>query len=122
MRKLVLQLKQWFQEPDMSVEARTSAQQLELDLACENLTLFYFPSCPFCRKVLREIERLQLRVECRNIQQDLSAREDLLVGGGRTTVPCLRIREGGHIHWLYESSDIVAMLRSWTHAVLTETG
>lgn len=117
MKRWISQFKQWLQDPDLSPAERTPEQQAELEQAAENLTLFYFPSCPFCRKVLREMERLQLVIECRNIQQDRAAREALLVGGGRTTVPCLRIREGGHIHWLYESSDIVAFLHRWVSAM-----
>lgn len=119
MKRWVSQLKQWFQDPDLSPAERTPEQQSELEQAAENLSLFYFPSCPFCRKVLREMERLQLVIECRNIQQAPAAREALLVGGGRTTVPCLRIRKGGHIHWLYESSDIVRFLRTWASSILS---
>jgi glutathione S-transferase len=31
-------------------------------------------------------------------------------GGGRATVPCLKIRRGDEVEWLYESRDIIDYL------------
>jgi len=36
---------------------------------------------------------------------------DLRVGGGSTTVPCLRIQSDGQVRWMYESLDIIEYLR-----------
>lgn len=48
----------------------------------------------------------------RNIRADPTHRTALVEGGGRKTVPCLRIEEAdGSVRWLYESSDIVEYLR-----------
>ena len=42
---------------------------------------------------------------------DREAYDDLIRGGGRGTVPCLRIeRDTGDVEWLYESVDIVEYL------------
>jgi glutathione S-transferase len=38
-------------------------------------------------------------------------RRELVEGGGRATVPCLRIERDGEVHWLYESRDIIDYLR-----------
>ena len=62
---------------------------------------------------------MQLTIECRNIRQDVGARDALKAGGGRTTVPCLLISEGEQVQWLYESSDIVRFLRAWSASVLS---
>lgn len=83
----------------------------------ERLALYYFPYCPFCVMVGRAIERLGLDIERRNIRQDHAWAEELYEGGGRTTVPCLRIETpDGAIRWLYESRDIIAWLERYTAA------
>ena len=39
---------------------------------------------------------------------------DLLAGGGKDQVPCLRIEnENGDVRWLYESIDIVRYLKQF---------
>lgn len=91
---------------------RDPAHQAEVDEACRRLALYEFAGCPFCRRVLSEIERLNLDIPLRDTQREPGAREALHKGGGRTTVPCLRIdHDSGEREWLYESSDIVAWLR-----------
>jgi glutaredoxin 2 len=38
---------------------------------------------------------------------------DLIAGGGKNQVPCLRIEsENGHVQWMYESIDIIRYLKS----------
>lgn len=38
---------------------------------------------------------------------------DLITGGGKNQVPCLRIETGnGNVRWLYESIDIVRYLKT----------
>ena len=38
---------------------------------------------------------------------------DLIAGGGKNQVPCLRIEnEGGDVRWLYESIDIVRYIKT----------
>ena len=47
----------------------------------------------------------------RNTTQDIAAYKELITGGGRATVPCLRIeREGREVEWLYESRDIMEFI------------
>jgi glutaredoxin 3 len=72
------------------------------------LTLYYFPSCPYCRLVLDCLGRLDLEIPMRNIQSETGARDDLLEIGGKGQVPCLVI-DGKP---LYESNDIVRWLEA----------
>ncbi len=38
---------------------------------------------------------------------------DLMKGGGKTQVPCLRIESGdGQVEWMYESDDILSYVRN----------
>ena len=85
---------------------RSSAQQQSLDAKCKSLSLYQFRGCPFCVKVRRELYRLNLNVELRDIKKHPSFKDELLAGGGKTMVPCLRIESEDGPEWLYESSDI----------------
>jgi len=63
--------------------------------------------------VLREMRNTQVQVELMNTLTNPVNRQDLIQGGGRGTVPCLRITgENGDVQWMYESSDIVQYLKS----------
>ncbi len=77
------------------------------------LSLYHYDSCPFCLRVRQVIQHLGLDIELRNIQLDPDHRAALLEGGGKTTVPCLRIEGGdGDVQWMYESTDIADYLRA----------
>tara|TARA_B100001063_G_C16770988_1_gene561566 strand:+ start:464 stop:664 length:201 start_codon:yes stop_codon:yes gene_type:complete len=63
--------------------------------------------------VLREMRNLPVQVELKNTLKDPSNRQDLIQGGGRSTVPCLRITdESNNVQWMYESRDIVQFLKN----------
>jgi glutaredoxin len=74
-----------------------------------DLTLYYFSTCPYCKKVLNVIDENDLdQIELKNINQDQEAEEELIEVGGKRQVPCLFI-DGEP---LYESDDIVDWLKS----------
>jgi glutaredoxin len=75
-------------------------------------SLYYFASCPFCARVLRTLEGLNIDVELRDISADPIHRNTLQKGTGRSTVPCLRIDTGAESQWMFESSDITRFLQS----------
>ncbi|WP_291831629.1 glutaredoxin [Marinobacter sp.] len=74
------------------------------------LTLYYLPSCPFCAKVQWALVKHDLAVTKKHLMTSAGARDELIHGGGKPTVPCLRIQRNGEDRWLYESDDIVAYL------------
>ena len=78
------------------------------------LSLYYYDACPFCRIVLREIDRLGLEVERRDIWLEPQNRIDLMEARGRATVPVLRIEAEGadDAEWMPESADIIEYLRT----------
>jgi glutaredoxin len=78
----------------------------------ETYTLYHYPSCGFCARVRRFLDETGMAVELRNIHADPQALFDLRNGGGRTTVPCLRIQRDAEVIWMYESLDIIDYLRS----------
>lgn len=89
---------------------RSASQQHTLDQQTAGLALYHFPSCPFCIKTRMAIRRLGLTIELKDIQRDPLARQALFEGGGRTTVPCLRIATEKDVTWMYESGDIIRYL------------
>lgn len=75
------------------------------------LALYYYPSCPYCQRVLRCLDALNLEIDLRNIHARESDRQALLEARKRGTVPVLRIIEDdGQVTWMPESLDIVAYL------------
>ena len=74
------------------------------------LTLYYFPSCPYCRAVSACLDRLECEIPKRDIKTEPGARDELVKIGGKGQVPCLVI-DGNP---LYESSDIIQWLETNT--------
>lgn len=90
---------------------RAAAAQQAVDARTAQLALYHFPTCPFCLKARRAMQRLSLNIELRNAQHDAVHRQALLAGGGKIQTPCLRITDAqGQSRWLYESGDIIAYL------------
>jgi glutathione S-transferase len=83
----------------------------------ESYQLFQYDSCPFCYRVRQYLNGAGLSIPLRDILRDASARNELMAGGGRTTVPCLRIERGEKVEWLYESRDIIDYLE--THSAVS---
>ena len=87
-------------------QSRSDEEQQKVDEACKSLTLYQFSACPFCVKVRKEIARLNLNIELKDAKNNEQHRQELLDGGGRVKVPCLRIEQGDNVQWMYESDDI----------------
>lgn len=90
---------------------RTQNEQNSVNIACENLSLYQFQSCPFCVKVRRQIHKLNLPIELRDAKNNEQFRSELAEGGGRIKVPCMRIEEKDDVQWMYESDDIIDYLQ-----------
>ena len=71
------------------------------------LTLYVKTSCPFCEKVLRRAEELNIPLETRDIAEPRNL-DELLEKGGKRQVPFLVDDETSTS--LYESDDIVRYL------------
>ncbi len=89
---------------------RSAEQQKRIDSEAKKLTLYHFPSCPFCMRTRQKIKQLGVPIREKDINRDPQAREELIAGGGRKTVPCLRIDADQGTQWMYESADINAYL------------
>jgi len=76
----------------------------------EDLALYYFPTCRYCKRVTRALASLELDVELRDVRAEPEFRAELMEARGRGTVPVLRIRRPDGDEWMPESLDIVAYL------------
>ena len=76
-----------------------------------DLSIYGYPQCPFCRRVLAVIDSLDLEIPLHNTLEEPDRRRELVEAMGRGTVPVLRIEgEEGEPEWLPESADIVRYL------------
>ncbi len=90
--------------------ARSEQELKTLALETRGMALYEYYGCPFCVKTRREIHRLNLDIERRDIRRREVHRDALLAGGGKLMVPCLRIEAHGKVQWLYESNEIIHYL------------
>ena len=92
--------------------ARPAAEQARVDGETRSLALYHFQACPYCRKVRRDIRLLGLDIDMRDIKREPARRDELVAGGGKKQVPCLRVAEpDGRVRWMYESRHITRYLR-----------
>lgn len=73
------------------------------------LTLYMKPTCPFCRRVMAVIDRLDLEVEMKDIEAEPALADELVALGGKLMVPYLVDSEKNV--QMYESDDIVMHLQ-----------
>ena len=80
----------------------------------ERYQLFKSDTCGFCFRVRAYVEQLGMELPLRDVHTDAEAFRELLQGGGKTTVPCLRIERstdtGTQVEWMYESLEIMRYL------------
>lgn len=92
---------------------RAPEVQAIIDLKMASYTLYQYAACPFCVKVRREFKRSALAIETRDAKRCDITKQELLEGGGKLKVPCLRIEEKeGDVRWMYESKDIIHYLQA----------
>ena len=79
----------------------------------KGMTLYQFVNCPFCVKVRWEMRRLGIaEIPFKDAKNNSVSKAELLSGGGRVQVPCLKIEKpNGKTQWLYESSEIIEYLQ-----------
>ena len=91
---------------------REQSEQQRIDEQTKDLVMYQFLTCPFCIKTRRAIKRLSLNIETRDALKHTPSRQQLLEGGGKIKVPCLRITGvDNSVEWLYESNEIIKYLK-----------
>jgi glutaredoxin len=89
----------------------SSEEKQKIAASSSGLSLYQYEACPFCVKVRRFLKAEGISLPLVNALTE-PGRTELLDGGGKNQVPCLRIKDkDGTVRWLYESGDIVAYLQ-----------
>ena len=78
----------------------------------ESYELYHSELCGFCHRVRRYMASAGWDFPLRDTLRDRSAKAALIEGGGKATVPCLKITRGDEVTWMYESMDIINYLES----------
>ena len=90
---------------------RDDFNQNKLNQKTKNLSIYQFEACPFCVKVRRFIRKNNLTINLRDAKNEIY-KSELVSGGGKHKVPCLRIKKtNAKTEWLYESDDIISFLK-----------
>jgi glutaredoxin len=84
-------------------QQRSAQGQASVNADAASLSLYQFHACPFCIKTRRAIHKLNVPVALRDAKNDGQARQQLLEGGGKVKVPCLRIEEAGGTRVRYKA-------------------
>lgn len=89
---------------------REPSQQQKIQASLRKMSLYQYEACPFCVKVRRFMRREAIELPLKNALKE-PFRGELLSGGGKLQVPCLKIEnDDGTTQWMYESNDITAFL------------
>ena len=104
--------------PGCGIISRDTGLFLEENMANKTKTrlpghqLFYFAACPYCVKVRLVLWWMGVELPLMDILSDPKNKAELIAGGGKKQVPCLRIEyENEDARWLYESGSIIRYLR-----------
>lgn len=91
---------------------RDAQLQASVNQQTSKLALYQYKACPFCVKVRRAMKRQSLQIATYDAKRSATSRKELVEGGGKLKVPCLRIEEpGGAVNWMYDSSEIINYLQ-----------
>jgi glutaredoxin len=92
---------------------RDAEVQEKVDGLTSRLSLYQYKACPFCVKVRRAMKRNSLNIQTYDAKRSETSRNELIEGGGKLKVPCLRVEgKEGDVCWIYESSAIIAYLEA----------
>ena len=75
------------------------------------MTIYEFKACPFCVRVRRFMKKNNIFINTKDARRSKVFAQELIDGGGKLQVPCLKIGDSNNSEWLYESKDIILYLK-----------
>ena len=78
----------------------------------ETYELYHSELCGFCHRVRHYMANAGWDIPLVDTLRDRDAKAALIAGGGKATVPCLKITRGDEVEWMYESMDIIHYLEA----------
>jgi glutaredoxin len=95
---------------------KSPEEETRLANSVKGMEIYQYAACPFCVKVRRFLTREGISLPLRDAKSE-PYRSELLKGGGKLQVPCLKITDSeGQVSWMYESGDIIDFLGAKTRA------
>ena len=88
-------------------------QMIKKRIQVEGHQLYYYSACLYCLVVRLAIWRLGLKIPLKDILSQAGNSAELIAGGGKIQVPCLRVEnKDGDVRWIYETSEIIGYLKT----------
>ncbi|BBG28850.1 glutaredoxin family protein [Zymobacter palmae] len=104
----------WLATPAMAATPVTHDAKVQTAPIAKDapLVLYYRDDCPYCWNVMSYLNDQHRELPMKEINSSEAISNELIIGGGKRQVPCLRIREnnGNKITWLYQSAEIIKYL------------
>lgn len=104
----------WLATPAMAATPVTHDAKVQTASIAKDapLVLYYRDDCPYCWNVMSYLNDQHRELPMKEINSSEAISNELIIGGGKRQVPCLRIREnnGNKITWLYQSAEIIKYL------------
>ncbi|QIZ83802.1 glutaredoxin [Bermanella marisrubri] len=85
---------------------RSSKEQRRVEKVASGLTLYVSDTCPYCTKVKKQVKHLNIPLTIKNLDRCHIYQKELLSGGGKAQVPCLKIDRSKGVEWVYRSEQI----------------
>ena len=73
--------------------------------------LYHFQISWYSKPVREALYTMPIKIEMKDTLIDDQAFQELLKGGGKDQVPCLKIESASGTRWMYESKDIIRYLK-----------
>lgn len=90
--------------------SRSEEESRKLAKATSGIALYDYKGCVASRRTRREIRRLNIDIERRDIGKCSIHQDKLLAEYGKLKAPCLRIEEKGEVQWIDKPEKILFFL------------
>ncbi|WP_414500393.1 glutaredoxin family protein [Zymobacter sp. IVIA_12111.31 C1] len=104
----------WLATPALATTSATHDAKVQTAPIAKDapLVLYYRDDCPYCWNVMSYLNDHHRELPMKEINSSEAISNELIIGGGKRQVPCLRIREnnGNKVTWLYQSAEIIKYL------------
>ncbi len=89
---------------------RTAQEQKKADRLAGSISLYDLDFSSRSVKIRRHLKYLNIPVTIKSLNRCNAYQKELLNGGGRAQVPCLRIESKDGTRWIYDRVEIMAYL------------
>ena len=88
----------WLTSPRPNKISRTELDAIQNKV--KNMTIYEFRACPFCVRVRRFMKKNNIIINTKDARRSKVFAQELIDGGGKLQVPCLKIGDSNNSEWL----------------------